>query len=227
MKRLVERTALLFTAMLGLVNAALAAGSSDPTYNRDIRPILSENCFACHGPDAKHRKADLRTGWPWRDWVIDAFNLDMQFDQFVVEQLAGDLLPDAKPMQALATAFHTTNSGRDNYWLRQWPALSNDRPILAMAAGKWGVHPWSRCFSQALEPEAESELLVSHIAAERWTVQKYTSGDEIGGIIAIDADCVTPGTPVKYWWVLGTNGLFRATEYPDKFTKVLKAGQSL
>ena len=119
------------------------------------------------------------------------------------------------------------NSGRDNFWLRQWPALSNDRPILAMAAGKWGVNPWSRCFSQALEPKAESELLVSHIAAERWTEQKYTSGDEIGGIIAIDADCVTPGTPVKYWWVLGTNGLFRATEYPDKFTKVLKAGQSL
>ena len=71
---------------------------------------------------------------------------------------------------------HTTSSGRDNFWLRQWPALSNGRPILAMAAGKWGVHPWSRCFSQALEPEAESELLVSHIAAERWTEQKYTSG---------------------------------------------------
>ena len=122
---------------------------------------------------------------------------------------------------------HTTSSGRDNFWLRQWPALSNGRPILAMAAGKWGVNPWSRCFSQALEPKAESELLVSHIAAERWTEQKYTSEDEIGGIIAIDADCVTPSTPVKYWWLLGTNGLFRATEYPDKFTKVLKAGQSL
>ena len=122
---------------------------------------------------------------------------------------------------------HTTSSGRDNFWLRQWPALSNGRPILAMAAGKWGVNPWSRCFSQALEPKAESELLVSHIAAERWTEQKYTSGDEIGGIIAIDADCVTPGTPVKYWWVLGTNGLFRATEYPDKFTKILEVGQSL
>ena len=122
---------------------------------------------------------------------------------------------------------HTFNSGRDSFWLRQWPALSNDRPILAMAAGKWGVHPWSRCFSQALEPKAESELLVSHIAAERWTEQKYTSEHEIGGIIAIDADCVTPGTPVKYWWVLGTNGLFRAAEYPDKFTKILKVGQSL
>ena len=46
-----------------------------------------------------------RTGWPWRDWVIEAYNRDMPFDEFVVEQLAGDLLPDAKPTQILATAF--------------------------------------------------------------------------------------------------------------------------
>ncbi|MCE9547008.1 MAG: PSD1 and planctomycete cytochrome C domain-containing protein, partial [Planctomycetia bacterium] len=46
-----------------------------------------------------------RTGWPWRDWVIKAFNDDTPFDQFVVEQLAGDLLPGAKPEQVLATAF--------------------------------------------------------------------------------------------------------------------------
>ena len=117
---------------------------------------------------------------------------------------------------------HTTSSGRDNFWLRQWPALSNDRPILAIAAGKWGVRPWSRCFSQALEPKTESELLVSHIAAERWTEQKYTSEDDIGGIIAIDADCVTPDTPVKYWWVLGTNGLFRSEGYPDNFVTMMK-----
>ena len=47
----------------------------------------------------------LRTGWPWRDWVIHAYNSDMPFDQFTVEQLAGDLLPDAQPNQVLATAF--------------------------------------------------------------------------------------------------------------------------
>ena len=47
----------------------------------------------------------LRTGWPWRDWVIHAFNQDMPFDQFTIEQLAGDLLPDAQPDQVLATAF--------------------------------------------------------------------------------------------------------------------------
>ena len=66
------------------------------------------------------------------------------------------------------------------------------------------------------------EWLASHIAAERWTEQKYTSEDEIGGIIAIDADCVTSGTPEKYWWVLGTNGLFRSEEYPDNFSNMMK-----
>jgi hypothetical protein len=38
--------------------------------------------------------------------VIDAFNADLPFDQFTIEQLAGDLLPDADPEQTLATAFH-------------------------------------------------------------------------------------------------------------------------
>jgi poly(3-hydroxybutyrate) depolymerase len=46
-----------------------------------------------------------RTGWPWRDWVVKAFNDDLPYDQFVVEQLAGDLLPDRTEQQTLATAF--------------------------------------------------------------------------------------------------------------------------
>ncbi|MBU6327696.1 MAG: DUF1553 domain-containing protein, partial [Verrucomicrobia bacterium] len=46
-----------------------------------------------------------RTGWPWRDWVIKAFIDDLPFDQFVIEQLAGDLLPNATPEQILATGF--------------------------------------------------------------------------------------------------------------------------
>lgn len=44
--------------------------------------------------------------WRYRDWVIDAVNRDLPFDQFTIEQLAGDLLPDATAMQRLATAFH-------------------------------------------------------------------------------------------------------------------------
>lgn len=44
--------------------------------------------------------------WRYRDWVINAINEDMPFDQFTREQLAGDLLPDPAPSQKLATAFH-------------------------------------------------------------------------------------------------------------------------
>ena len=47
-----------------------------------------------------------REMWPWRDWVIRAFNSNMPFDQFTVEQVAGDLLPDATADQVVATGFN-------------------------------------------------------------------------------------------------------------------------
>ncbi len=47
-----------------------------------------------------------RDAWRWRDWVIESFNRNMPFDQFVVEQLAGDLLPNATLDQKIATAFN-------------------------------------------------------------------------------------------------------------------------
>lgn len=46
-----------------------------------------------------------RTMWPWRDWVIKSFNENKPYDEFTVEQLAGDLLPEATPEQKLATGF--------------------------------------------------------------------------------------------------------------------------
>lgn len=51
--------------------------------------------------------------WRYRDWVIDAFNKDMPFDQFTIEQLAGDLLPNATDEQILSTAFHRNTMTND------------------------------------------------------------------------------------------------------------------
>ncbi|MBT4224116.1 MAG: DUF1553 domain-containing protein [Opitutae bacterium] len=48
----------------------------------------------------------MRNIWPWRDWVIQSFHENMPFDQFTIEQLAGDMLPKATPDQLLATGFH-------------------------------------------------------------------------------------------------------------------------
>jgi hypothetical protein len=56
---------------------------------------------------------NLRTIWKYRDWVIDALNANQPFDQFTVEQLAGDLLPGAMPEQVLATAFHRNTLTND------------------------------------------------------------------------------------------------------------------
>jgi mono/diheme cytochrome c family protein len=63
----------------------------------DLARYADSNGFTIDGP---------RAIWRYRDWVIDAFNRDLPFDQFAVEQLAGDLLPDATLDQKVATGFH-------------------------------------------------------------------------------------------------------------------------
>lgn len=68
--------------------------------------------------DSKGYEKDLeRSIWRYRDWVINAFNRDMPFDQFTVEQLAGDLMPsqDAKTIEnrLIATAFHRNTMSND------------------------------------------------------------------------------------------------------------------
>lgn len=53
-----------------------------------------------------YEKDRERSIWPYRDWVIHSINADMPFDEFTIEQIAGDLLPDATPDQKTATGFH-------------------------------------------------------------------------------------------------------------------------
>jgi Protein of unknown function (DUF1553)/Protein of unknown function (DUF1549)/Planctomycete cytochrome C len=80
-----------------------------------VSPLFGEK-MAVHWLDLS-RYADThgyhldagREQWPWRDWVIEAFNRNLPFNQFVEWQLAGDLLPNATTEQALATGFVRNN----------------------------------------------------------------------------------------------------------------------
>jgi hypothetical protein len=130
----------LYYDLLGLpptpqeVDAFVADQSPDAYKNLVDRLLASEHFgerWGRHWLD-KARYADSDgyekdrprpNAWRYRDWVIDAINRDMPFDQFTIEQLAGDLLPDPTVQQKLATAFHrqtltNTEGGTDQEQFR-------------------------------------------------------------------------------------------------------------
>jgi mono/diheme cytochrome c family protein len=82
-----------------LVDRLLA---SPPFGVRWARPWLD---YAHYADSHGFQRDDLRDVWAYRDWVVEAINRDMPFDQFTVEQLAGDLVPGAGDSQRIATGF--------------------------------------------------------------------------------------------------------------------------
>lgn len=83
-----------------LVDRLLAS----PQYGvRWARPWLD---YARYADSHGFQRDDFRDLWPYRDWVVNALNADMPFTQFTIEQLAGDLLPDATESQRIATGFN-------------------------------------------------------------------------------------------------------------------------
>lgn len=96
--------------------AAFVADPAPDVYERAVDRLLSSPRFgermawewmeAARYADSNGYQGDSeRTMWPWRDWVVDAFNRNLRYDQFTVWQIAGDLLPEATHEQKLATAF--------------------------------------------------------------------------------------------------------------------------
>ncbi len=69
--------------------------------------------LARYGDSQGYQKDPRRNIWPYRDWLIMALNQDMPFDQFTIEQLAGDLLPEPTRDQLLATAYHRNTMSND------------------------------------------------------------------------------------------------------------------
>ncbi|NND33157.1 MAG: DUF1549 domain-containing protein, partial [Saprospiraceae bacterium] len=101
-----------------------------------------------------------RSIWPWRDWVIKAFNDNMPYDEFVTNQLAGDLLPDATYDQILATAFNR------NHAITQEGGVINEEYLTEYAADRVQTFATSflgltlqcaRCHDHKYDPLSQEE----------------------------------------------------------------------
>ncbi len=89
----------------------------DPAYGERWARLWLD--LARYADSAGYGSDPLRTIWGYRDWVIDAVNRNMPYDRFTLDQIAGDLLPNASAEQKIATAFHrntmtNTEGGTDD-----------------------------------------------------------------------------------------------------------------
>ncbi len=93
------------------------ADTSENSYEQIVDELLQSAAYgermAVHWMDVAryadsygYQMDNFRSQWPWRDWVIHAFNNNLPYDQFITWQLAGDLLPNATKEQVLATGFN-------------------------------------------------------------------------------------------------------------------------
>ena len=118
-ERLLKRVSLDLTGLppgLHLMDSFLADKSPD-AYQKVVDQLMATPQYgekmALHWLDVAryadshgYQDDNYRTQWPWRDWVIHAFNENMPYDKFITWQLAGDLLPNASKEQLLATGFN-------------------------------------------------------------------------------------------------------------------------
>ncbi len=90
--------------------------NSPDAYEKMVDQLLANNAYgekmtvhwldvARYADSYGYQDDNIRTQWPWRDWVIHAFNNNLPYDKFVTWQIAGDMLPNATKEQVLATGF--------------------------------------------------------------------------------------------------------------------------
>lgn len=144
---------------------------SPQAYEALVDRLLESNRFGEHWArmwldlaryaDTKgYEKDQPRNIWRYRDWVIDAFNKDLPYDRFTIEQLAGDLLPNPTSEQLLATAFHRntmTNDegGTDNEEFRV--AAVKDRVDTTVQVWMGLTMGCAKCHSHKYDPISQGE----------------------------------------------------------------------
>lgn len=127
--------------------AAFLADAAPQAYERQVDRLLASPHYGerwasiwmdlARYADSKGYEKDIgRSVWKYRDWLIDALNRNQPYDQFVVDQLAGDLLPGATIEQRIATAFHRQTQANDE-------AGTDDEEYRLLAVQDRAVTTWT------------------------------------------------------------------------------------
>jgi hypothetical protein len=162
---------------LGLVTASPAAADEPIRFNRDVRPILSDKCFACHGPDATHRKADLRldTADGARQVVVPGKPAESELIARVTSPQKSRRMPPAKSGKELSAA----EIDLLRRWVEQgaryqahWSYLPPQRPAVpAVKNAAWPRDAIDRFLLARIEsagllpsPEADAITLVRRLS---------------------------------------------------------------
>jgi hypothetical protein len=156
--------------------ANFMADSSPDAYEKQVDRLLASPRYGerwaalwldlARYADSKGYEADReRPGvWPYRDWVIDAFNRNLPYDQFVIKQLAGDLLPNSTFEDQIATSFHRQTPNNDE-------GGTDDEEFRLIAAMDRSATTWSvlngvtmncvQCHSHPYDPIRHAEYYKS------------------------------------------------------------------
>jgi mono/diheme cytochrome c family protein len=175
-----DRPALLRRASLDLIGLpptpqevdAFVSDPSPDAYEKAVDRLLASPHYGEHqarpwldqaryADTNGYEKDDRRTIWPYRDWVIRAFNRDLPFDRFTIEQIAGDLLPGATPEQRIATGFHrnsmvNTEGGTDDEEFRV--AAVVDRVNTTMEVWMGTTIHCAQCHNHKYDPFTQAEF---------------------------------------------------------------------
>ncbi|WP_206028444.1 DUF1553 domain-containing protein [Thalassoroseus pseudoceratinae] len=131
---------------------------ADPAFGQRWAALWLD--LARYADSAGYGSDPLRTIWPFRDWTINALNANQPFDEFTIDQLAGDLRPNPSPEQLVATAFHrntmtNTEGGTDDEEFRV--AAVKDRVDTTLQVWMGLTMGCAKCHNHKYDPIAQEE----------------------------------------------------------------------
>ncbi len=151
---------------------AFAQDDKPDAYERVVNDLLNSPHYgerwarvwldlARYADSQGYEKDNLRTIWPYRDWVIRALNSNMPFDRFTLEQIAGDLLPVPTRDQLIATGFHrntmtNTEGGTDDREFRDLAV--KDRVSTTMQVWMGLTAGCAQCHNHKFDPITQREF---------------------------------------------------------------------